>query len=168
MADTTDTAEPPTEEELAELERMERKSTAGPWDYHAAPKGDGYDWWIAADPDPVNKELEEAQICDALNVGYYFSPEKAKGFPPYTNREGNFALIAALRNAAPRLIAAAREANRLREELAECQADAKASHAMYDRMAREFRSMLQSVDDLTAENAELRAALGIPNPGADT
>ena len=62
----------------------------------------------------------------------------------------------------------AEERDRLREELAECQADAKASHAMYDRMAREFRSMLQSVDDLTAENAELRAALGIPNPGADT
>src|SRR5262249_39344398 len=100
---------------LDELEAKHKAATKGPWDVdHAgeySANGDMHCDQLRADgkviADTLNADLRELRREDDEGGAYYFDPIGR------TNLE----LIAALRNAAPDLIAAARENATLREQL---------------------------------------------------
>lgn len=77
---------------LDELERLEREATVGPWSSTPSDPSQGYEcFWLTACPE-INQERQIATVCGPQNE----------------RNTSNAAFIAALRNAAPELIAMAR------------------------------------------------------------
>lgn len=137
-----------TSEELEALEKLEKAATPGPWDVFA-----------------------DVDLCVYNVIGPAFAPiavvrTRTIDDPPAEDDDGghsaDFAassLIVALRNAAPALIAAARENADIRGKLAEAEEVASTwkTTAMYlDLVAAELE---KSSDNMAAENARLRAVV---------
>jgi len=91
-----------THEQIAELERLEKEAEPGPWE-----------WWPASPADFDDK-------CQLPHVpqGAYLGETLINLSDTYEGRREDCALVVALRNAAPDLIAAAKEAATLRAQVA--------------------------------------------------
>ena len=107
-------------EVLSELERLEKAATPGPWKHGVEfdeETGEEIGSLSIHSPDYIqvwNGETNE--VSDTVAV---------LGFSAHTKHRANLAFIMALRNHAPALIAAAREAEELRRNLGIVKADAK-------------------------------------------
>jgi hypothetical protein len=121
-----------TSEELEALEKLEQAATPGPWVYERSP-GDmevGY-------PDQFDVIAPNGDaLCSMFTSDWGLAETHGK-------------LIPALRNAAPALIAAARENAKLRERVEWLEFRAKVLDS----------TEAESVQFLTAENARLRAVV---------
>ncbi len=92
--------------DIEELDRLEKAATLGPWQATQRPQGPDPYWWTIAD-----------LLSDGGNKLSWMIEGTAENVDAYGTVESNARLIAALRNAAPALIAAAHENARLRDVL---------------------------------------------------
>lgn len=105
---------------LGELERMEKAATAGPWT------------WQREDASMLGLLGPRGEADHVLSTTRCEACQQSGG-PCLDPKHADAHLIAALRNAAPALLAEAREAARLRERVAELEAKAGALIACIDR-----------------------------------
>lgn len=95
--------------DVARLEALEAQATSGPWAFHAG------DLWINASADELDRSNVDEEFANELWHGERPPPGSIFGGDPERVEDAEF--IAAMRNAAPSLLAAYRERDELRTQI---------------------------------------------------
>jgi hypothetical protein len=96
---------PLTDAEIEEMERLEREATAGPWCTHP----NGTSVW--------NEEQYTGSRVENLNARILFQAPTGPKAVHWNQAVQDIDFVVELRNSAPRLLASAKEANRLRGQV---------------------------------------------------
>lgn len=127
---------PLTDSEIAEMERLEREATKGPWCTHP----NGTSVW--------NEEQYDGSNIANLDARILFQAPTGPKAVHWNQAVQDIDFVVELRNAAPALLAAAKEANRMRVQLVDAHREMTTARAGWAESARREAGLREQVATL--------------------